>query len=40
MTQEAVEQASYESGNAVFKSPESGNLLVDATLDLLGRDGR
>lgn len=40
VTQEAVEQASYESGNAVFKSPESGNLLVDATLDLLGRDGR
>jgi len=35
VTAEAVEQAAYEAGNAIFASPESGNRIVQATLDLL-----
>jgi Neutral/alkaline non-lysosomal ceramidase, N-terminal len=37
VTQEAIDQAAYESGNAVFKSPDSGRMLVEATADLLQR---
>lgn len=40
VTQEAVDQASYESGNAVFKSPDSGEMFVETAIDLLGRSGR
>ncbi|MEZ6191068.1 MAG: neutral/alkaline non-lysosomal ceramidase N-terminal domain-containing protein [Phycisphaerales bacterium] len=40
VTQEAVDRASYESGNAVFKSPDSGEMLVEATIDLLSRSGQ
>lgn len=36
VTEHAVRTGAYESGNAVFKSPESGLLLVEATVDLLG----
>lgn len=35
VTAQAVAEGSYEAGNAVFKSPESGDLLVNATLALL-----
>jgi Neutral/alkaline non-lysosomal ceramidase, N-terminal len=35
VTQEAIDQATYESGNAVFKSPDSGRILVEATADML-----
>jgi len=37
VTQEAVDGKTYESGNAVFKSPDSGQLLVDATFELMSR---
>ena len=40
VTREAVDQACYESGNAVFKSPDSGKMLVEAALDVLGRGGK
>jgi hypothetical protein len=35
VTREAAEEGGYEASNALFKSPESGDALVDATLDLL-----
>jgi hypothetical protein len=35
VTQQAVDEGGYEASNALFKSPDGGNLLVDATLDLL-----
>jgi hypothetical protein len=35
----AAKEGGYEASNAVFKSPESGNLLVEATKDLIGRTG-
>ena len=35
VTEEAVRQCRYEALNAVFASPESGNLLVGKTLELL-----
>jgi hypothetical protein len=35
VTKEAAEQGGYESQNAIFKSPESGELLVQKTLELL-----
>ncbi len=35
VTQDAVDSKTYESGNAVFKSPDSAILLVEATTDLL-----
>ncbi len=35
VTAEAVEEGGYEASNALFASPESGNLLVKASLDLL-----
>jgi len=35
VTREAVEAKVYESGNAVFASPASGDLLVEATMKLL-----
>jgi len=35
VTQQAVDEGGYEASNAIFRSPDSGNLLVDATLDLL-----
>lgn len=37
VTREAVEQGWYEAGNAIFKSPESGEMLLAATTDLLDR---
>lgn len=39
VTQQAIDRRSYEAGNAVFQSPESGQAFVDATLDLLSRPG-
>lgn len=38
VTEEAVEEGGYEASNALFKSPESGELLTKAAVDLLGRD--
>ncbi len=35
VTQQAVEEGGYESSNAVFKSPDSGQILVQKTLELL-----
>ncbi len=35
VTQQAVDEGGYESANAIFQSPESGNLLVQKTLELL-----
>ena len=35
VTKEAVEEGGYESSNAIFKSPESGDLMVRRTLELL-----
>ena len=35
VTAEAVREGGYEASNALFKSPESGELLVKAALDLL-----
>jgi hypothetical protein len=35
VTKQAVEEGGYESGNAIFKSPESGELIVATTLELL-----
>jgi neutral ceramidase len=35
VTQQAADEGGYESANAIFKSPESGEMLVKATLDLL-----
>ncbi|HWP40691.1 MAG TPA: hypothetical protein VNL70_07170, partial [Tepidisphaeraceae bacterium] len=37
VTQEAVDEGGYEASNALFKSPDSPNLLVQATLRLAGR---
>ena len=37
VTQEAVDSKTYESGNAVFKSPDSARLLVEATAELMSR---
>lgn len=37
VTQQAVDNNSYEAGNALFKSPDSGQLLVDTTLETLSR---
>jgi hypothetical protein len=39
VTAEAVQQQSYEAGNAVFASPASGEMLVDATMALLAKWG-
>jgi hypothetical protein len=39
VTREAIDQTTYESGNAVFKSPDSGQMLIEATADLLQRLG-
>jgi len=35
VTAEAVEEGGYEASNALFRSPDSGNLLVEATLEML-----
>ena len=35
VTREAAEEGGYESQNAIFQSPESGDLLVQGTLQLL-----
>ena len=35
VTAEAVAEGGYEASNAVFRSPDSGELLVEATLALL-----
>lgn len=35
VTRQAVDEGGYEASNALFQSPESGDLLVKATLDLL-----
>ena len=35
VTRQAAEEGGYESSNAIFKSPESGEMLVRATLELL-----
>lgn len=35
VTRNAADEGGYEASNAIFKSPESGQLLVDATLALL-----
>jgi neutral/alkaline ceramidase-like enzyme len=35
VTQQAVDEGGYEASNALFKSPDSGNMLVDSTLTLL-----
>lgn len=35
VTQQAVDEGGYEASNALFKSPDGGKMLVDATLDLL-----
>ena len=37
VTRAAAEEGGYESQNAIFKSPESGEMLVKTTLELLGR---
>jgi hypothetical protein len=37
VTKQAVEEGGYESGNAIFKSPESGELIVKKTLELLNQ---
>ena len=37
VTEEAVTEGGYEASNAIFQSPESGQILLNATLDLLGR---
>lgn len=37
VTEEAVRQQHYEANNALFSSPESGELLVARSLELLGR---
>ncbi len=43
VTAEAAEEGGYEASNALFRSPDGGNLLVEATLGLLeergGREG-
>ena len=36
VTQEAADEGGYESSNAIFKSPESGELLLQKTFELLG----
>lgn len=38
VTQAAVDEGAYEAGNAIFASPEGGNILVEATLELLARE--
>jgi len=38
VTQQAIEAGTYESGNAIFRSPDSGLLLVEVTADLLTHD--
>ncbi len=38
VTEQAVKAGTYESGNAVFRSPDSGLLLVEATAELLAHD--
>jgi hypothetical protein len=35
VTREAAEEGGYESSNAIFKSPDGGELLVQTTLRLL-----
>jgi hypothetical protein len=35
VTADAVAEHGYEASNALFRSPDSGNLLVQRTLDLL-----
>jgi hypothetical protein len=37
VTRQAAEEGGYESSNAIFKSPESGEMLVRATLELLNK---
>lgn len=37
VTREAVDEGGYEASNAIFASPESGERMVRATLDLLAR---
>jgi neutral ceramidase len=37
VTQQAVDERAYEAGNAIFASPESGQRMVAATLDLIAR---
>ncbi len=39
VTQEAIDNGSYEAGNAIFKSPDSGERLVQATRELLAEQG-
>lgn len=39
VTAEAAAEGGYEAAGALFKSPESGRLLVARTLDLLRREG-
>ena len=36
VTQQAVDEGGYESANAIFQSPQSGEMLVSTTLELLG----
>jgi hypothetical protein len=40
VTAQAAAEGGYESSNAIFKSPESGQMLVDATLRLLSDRAR
>lgn len=35
VTKQAVDEGGYESGNAIFKSPEGGEMIVERTLKLL-----
>jgi hypothetical protein len=37
VTEEAAREGWYEASNALFASPESGDLLVESTLELLGK---
>lgn len=39
VTAKAVEEGGYEASNALFRSPESGRMLVDTTIELLRRIG-
>ncbi len=39
VTAEAVQEGGYEAANAALKSPESPQILVDKTLEILSRDG-
>jgi hypothetical protein len=39
VTEEAVAEGGYEASNALFKSPESGRILIDTALNLLRHSG-